>query len=126
MRIEVFIYESGPNDEKIEADIHKLKVPSPEYYPTANIIEESFRFMLGRYYKEEAGKKYSLIDFDGREISPNELAGRYFSSPESCFVKGYKKEDSSVNYVRKLKCQPCVEAAQLVEAGALFVSPFLN
>ncbi len=24
-------------------------------------------------------KKYSLIDFDGREISPNELAGRYFS-----------------------------------------------
>ncbi len=31
--------------------------------------------------------KYRLIDVDGKEITAGELAEKYFSSPEVCFIK---------------------------------------
>jgi hypothetical protein len=45
--------------------------------------------MLECYYKKVVGNgtKYRLTDVDGKEITPNELAEKYFSSPEVCFMK---------------------------------------
>ena len=31
--------------------------------------------------------KYRLIDVDGKEITPSELAEKYFGSPDDCFIK---------------------------------------
>lgn len=52
-------------------------------------MEDSIRFSLDCYYKEDVGnrRKYRLMDVDGKEITPNELAEKYFSSPEDCFIK---------------------------------------
>ncbi|MGA9151342.1 MAG: hypothetical protein WBZ36_12255 [Candidatus Nitrosopolaris sp.] len=38
-------------------------------------------------YPGRNGRKYRLIDVDGKEITPRELAKKYFSSPEVCFIK---------------------------------------
>ena len=72
-----------------DPDDIRLKAPNPEAYPTKNVIEDSIRFSLECYYKVGVGNgtKYRLIDFDGKEITPNELAEKYFGSPEDCFIK---------------------------------------
>lgn len=72
-----------------DPDDIRLKASTPDVYPTKNIIEDSIRFSLECYYKEGVGNgtKYRLIDVDGKEITPNELAEKYFGSPEDCFIK---------------------------------------
>jgi hypothetical protein len=72
-----------------DPDDIRLKAPTPDAYPTKNIIEDSIRFSLEYCYKEGVGniRKYRLIDVDGKEITPTELAKKYFSSPEVCFIK---------------------------------------
>jgi hypothetical protein len=78
-----------------DPDDIRLKSPFPNAYPTKNIIEDSTRFSLEHYYKEGVGneRKYRLIDVDGKEISPKELAKKYYSSPEDCFIK----DDETLN-----------------------------
>lgn len=71
-----------------KTDVAKLKVSIPEIFPTTDRIEESFRSLLG-CYSNEKDKKYHLVDFDGRTITPAELAHKYYRSPEVCFIKGY-------------------------------------
>jgi hypothetical protein len=72
-----------------DPDDIRLKTPSRDVYPTMNIIEDSIRFMLDCYYKEGVGnrQKYKIIDIDEKEITPQELAQKYFRSPQSCFIK---------------------------------------
>jgi hypothetical protein len=72
-----------------DPDDIRLKAPIPSALPTKNLIEDSIRISLEYYYKEgvENERKYSLIDIDGKEITPTELAEKYFSSPEECFIK---------------------------------------
>jgi hypothetical protein len=72
-----------------DPDDIRLKAPTPDAYPTKNIIEDSIRFLLECYYKEGVGNgtKYRLLDVDGKEITPSELVKKYFSSPEVCFIK---------------------------------------
>ena len=78
-----------------KAEVAKLKVFNPELYPTTDRIEESFRSLLGRY-SNDGDERYHLVDVDGKEIRPDELAQKYFSSPERCFIKDYSEgEDSS-------------------------------
>jgi hypothetical protein len=75
-----------------DPDDPRLKVLSPDAYPTKSVIEESFRFLLDYNSNEGGGnieKKYRLIDADGKEITPSELVEKYFKLPESCFVKGW-------------------------------------
>jgi hypothetical protein len=78
-----------------DPDDIRLKAPTPDAYPTKNIIEDSIRISLEYYYKEGVGNgtKYRLIDVDGKEITPRELAKKYFSSPEDCFIK----DDETLN-----------------------------
>jgi hypothetical protein len=72
-----------------DPDDIRLKAASPSAYPTKNLIEDSIRCWLEYYYKGGAGNetKYRLIDVDGKDITPTELAEKYFSSPEACFIK---------------------------------------
>ena len=72
-----------------DPDDIRLKAPFPSAFPSMNVIEESIRFSLECYYKEGVGNgtKYKLLDIDGKEITPSELAQKYFSSPEVCFIK---------------------------------------
>jgi hypothetical protein len=68
----------------------RLRVPSPDVYPTMNRLEDYTRFCLECYSKSEVGnneRKYRLVDVDGKEISPRDFAKKYFSSPEDCFIK---------------------------------------
>jgi len=78
-----------------KADVPRLKISNPDLYPTTDRIEKSFRFLWGRYYKDGVEKRYSLIDVDEKEITPQELAQKYFDSPESCFTKGYSEIEST-------------------------------
>jgi hypothetical protein len=73
----------------------RLKAPTSDAYPTKNLMEDSIRTSLECYSKEEVGneRKYRLIDVDGKEITPSELAEKYFSSPEDCFIK----DDETLN-----------------------------
>ena len=84
-----------------DPDDMRLKAPYPSAYPTKNIIEDSIRFSLEYYYKEGVGneEKYRLIDVDGKGITPTELAERYFSSPEDCFIKDDDAENMASNIV---------------------------
>jgi hypothetical protein len=72
-----------------DPDDIRLKAPTKDAYPTTNIIEDSIRFSLECYYKGGVGNetKYRLTDVEGEEITPAELAKKYFSSPEDCFLK---------------------------------------
>jgi hypothetical protein len=72
-----------------DPDDIRLKAPFPSAYPTRNIIEDSTRFSLECYSKGGVGNKtrYRLVDVDEKEITPSELAEKYFSSPEDCFIK---------------------------------------
>jgi hypothetical protein len=78
-----------------DPDDIRLKAPIRSAYPTKNIIEDSIRFSLECYYKWGVGNgtRYRLIDVDGKEITPSELAEKYFSSPEVCFIK----DDETLN-----------------------------
>jgi hypothetical protein len=76
-----------------KADVAKLKILSPKLYPTADRIEESFRSLLERY-SNGGDKRFQLIDVDGKEITPDELAQKYYSSHEICFIKGYSEDES--------------------------------
>jgi hypothetical protein len=75
-----------------DPDDIRLKAPSPNAYPTKNIIEDYIRTSLDCYSKEgvENKTKYRLIDVEGKDITPTELAEKYFSSPEDCFIKDDK------------------------------------
>jgi hypothetical protein len=74
----IFALSQDPDDIRLKAPI-----------PTKNLIEDYIRISLEYYYKEGVGNeiKYRLLDVDGKEITPSELAEKYFSSPEDCFIK---------------------------------------
>jgi hypothetical protein len=78
----IFVLFQNPDDIR-------LQVPTQNDYPTINVVEDSIRFSLEYYSKEGVGKesKYKIIDVDEKEITPKELALKYFSSPADCFIK---------------------------------------
>lgn len=72
-----------------DPDDIRLKVPDQNDYPTIIVIEDSIRSSL-EYSSEDGvgnGQKYKILDVDGKEITPHQLAEKYFSSPENCFIK---------------------------------------
>lgn len=80
-------------------DVPKLKISNPSLYPTTDLIEESFRFLLGRYSNGAEDKRYRIIDVDDKEITRHELAQKYYSSPESCFIGDYPSTSCVSNNV---------------------------
>jgi hypothetical protein len=97
-RFNIFFPVEETEDGKIfslfeETDIAKLKVFKQELYPATDRIEESFRSLLKRYSNDK-GIRYQLVDFDGIEITPDELTKKYYNSPEICFSKGYSDEEN--------------------------------
>jgi hypothetical protein len=91
-----------------DPDDIRLKVPTPDAYPSKNIIEDSIRLSLDCCYREGVGRKYRLLDSDGKEITPNELAEKYFSSPEDCFIK----DDETVRTERQAAISNNIAYAQ--------------
>jgi hypothetical protein len=72
-------------------DVAKLRISNPQLYPTTDCIEESFRSLSGRY-SSDRGNRYHIIDVDGSEITPTDLACKYYSSPDVCFIKSSTEE----------------------------------
>jgi Bifunctional DNA primase/polymerase, N-terminal len=89
------IFDDSTNDLR-------LKVPTPDIFPSKNFLEGQFR-ILSKYSAEEGSdftKKiycYKLIDVDGSEISLDQLIEKYFNNPDDCFVKAYKEETNDNN-----------------------------
>jgi hypothetical protein len=76
-----------------DADVPKLKVSEHNLYPSTEHIEESFRSMLGRYSNGRGENRYQLIDTNEKAISPHELAHKYYSFPESCFIPEFSEQN---------------------------------
>jgi hypothetical protein len=81
----------------------KLHVEDPERYPTKSFIVNSFIIFgeksgdkTGGIFEKNILDTYRLEDADGTEITPEELADRYFSDPETCFGKKFKNSGSLV------------------------------
>jgi hypothetical protein len=84
----------------------KLTVKDPCLYPYKGIIMSAF----SRHFENQAQKKhrdsdsgileknildiYRLEDSDGLEITPERLADKYFSDPESCFIKDFQDKNN--------------------------------
>jgi hypothetical protein len=91
----------APVDEKTNAfslfksnDL-RLKVTSPDFYPSPNVIVEEYSSIIKQ---EERGgtqnKKniFRLLDPDGTEITVPAMIDKYFQNPESCFVKRFESD----------------------------------
>ena len=68
-------------------------VKDPTLYPTKNLIVESLRTVI-RYDAEDPIKNkknspYEIVDENGQELTPEELADRYFVNPEEYFEKDF-------------------------------------
>jgi hypothetical protein len=82
----------------------KLRVMDPRRYPSKGFIIDSFRQtgifgeMFGdndrSIFKKNIFDIYRLEDENGLEITLEELAKRYFSDPETCFIEDYDKPES--------------------------------
>ena len=68
---------------------YRLNILDCKLYPSRNVIEEEFRTIVKQAAREGGDKKYFLVDVDGSEITVDQLLDKYFSNPESCFIKGY-------------------------------------
>lgn len=82
-----------------EANDYRLKILDYKLYPTKNLLEEEFRTIVKQAANRGVDKKYILIDTDGSEITVDQLLDKYFSNPESCFVKGWPEFDEGGNEV---------------------------
>jgi hypothetical protein len=96
-------YSQGENIFSLFSDGDlRLPVEYPRLYPCKQLIQDSFNLVK---FGEKSGDKngsileknildiYRLQDADGTEITPEQLAERYFSDPETCFIKDYILED---------------------------------
>jgi hypothetical protein len=78
-----------------DPDNPKLKVPSPDIFPSKNVLKVEFGILSERYVGEGVNFKkifsgYKILDADGKtEITVDELLDRYFGDPEECFNKSY-------------------------------------
>lgn len=71
----------------------KVLVRNPTLYPSKNVIVESL-IMVVNYDADdpsifEKKSEYEILDENGREITPDELADRYFANPEDYFDKAF-------------------------------------
>lgn len=79
----------------------KLPVKDPYKYPTKRFLIDSFKQtgifgeMFGDnghgFFKKNILDAYRMEDPDGLEITPEQLAERYFSDPETCFIEDWHK-----------------------------------
>ena len=109
---------NGPVDSKGENifslfkdEDRKLRIKDPKRYPTKSFIISSFAEHL-RFKHEIFGKifgdndpsilkknildTYRLVDENGLEITLEELADRYFSDAETCFIKDFNEEQEKI------------------------------
>ena len=90
----------------------KLRVTDPRRYPSKTLIIDSFRRtgIFGEMFGDNGGsipKKnildiYRLEDENGLEITLEQLADRYFSDEEICFIEDYQKREviTGVDYTK--------------------------
>lgn len=77
----------------------KLRIKDARRYPTKSFIIDSFKQtgIFGEMFGDKRGvifeknilDTYRLEDVDGIEITPEQLAEKYFSNPETCFIEDY-------------------------------------
>ena len=75
----------------------KLKVPSPDVFPSKNFLKEQFRISLEKnadegVFSEKNFSCYRLVDINGTEITLDQLLDKYFNNPDECFVKTEDKQ----------------------------------
>jgi hypothetical protein len=72
----------------------RILVRNPTLYPLKNVIVESLRTVIDDDAEPpsifEKKSEYEILDENGHEITPDELADRYFASPEIYFEKGFE------------------------------------
>ena len=83
----------------------RLKITNRPFYPIINVLED-FNRNSKIYDAERAieNKKnfyeiYRLEDYDGIEITEQELFTKYFSNPEICFIKDFAKYEEAITTI---------------------------
>ena len=84
-------YGAALNTKK--QDKTKIVVKDPSLYPSKDLIVESFRTVI-EYdaddpLKNKKNSGYHILDENGHEIRPDELADRYYNNPEEYFDQNY-------------------------------------
>ena len=94
---EKIYYPADPDSPKVhslfpDGDL-RLKVTDKSFYPTKEVIEQSYGFPSKLSYKPEGKKNifdiYKLEDDKGNEITISELIDRYLFNAELCFKVGW-------------------------------------
>ena len=71
-----------------------LLVRNPALYPSKNVIVESLRTIIDDDTESpsifEKKSEYEILDENGQEITPDELADRYLSSSELYFGRAFE------------------------------------
>jgi hypothetical protein len=92
----------------------RLRVKDPRRYPSKTFVIDSFKQtgIFGEMFGDNGGsifKKnilniYRLEDENGLEITLEELAERYFSDPQTCFIEAYDKREAinGIDYTKML------------------------
>ena len=88
-------------------EVLKLTVNHPNLHPSKDLIISAFSRHIEnqaqiKYRDNDGGyleKKsllyiYRLEDDDGTEITPEQLADKYFSNPDSCFSKDFQTDSA--------------------------------
>lgn len=85
-------YGNASNTKK--QDKTKIIVKNPNLYPCKNLIVESLRTVIecdaDDPLKNKKNSEYQILDENGQQITPEELADRYFNNPEEYFDQDYK------------------------------------
>jgi hypothetical protein len=76
----------------------KIVVRDPSFYPSRNLIEESFRTLV-KYPASDTTffdqiTDYRLEDTEGQKIELGELIDKYFGNPEEYFENGFSGHES--------------------------------
>jgi hypothetical protein len=80
----------------------RLHVKDPEVYPCKEVIQNSFKLVKCREKQRDKDGSileknildiYRLEDPDGIEITLDQLVEKYYSDPDTCFIKDYKEKD---------------------------------
>ena len=85
------------NDD--EQDL-RLKITDNSVFPSKSLLENSFRTIIKHDASEgviKINNKFRLVDYDGIDISVDELVDRYFSDPKTCFKADYKEENTNAD-----------------------------
>lgn len=96
---EKIYYPADPDSRKVhslfsDGDL-RLKVTDKSFYPTKEVLEQSYGFSSKLSSKPEGKKNifdiYRLEDHQGKEITLSEIIDRYLFNPELCFKIGWNE-----------------------------------